>query len=92
MFLYYYFITLIEVFSKKNILDMPKVDCVSAKGAQDSLAKQANVSNVNCKVCFPIDHLTSRNWKRALRKSKKIFAIIIQLQLLLTLLLMGTKK
>lgn len=83
MFLYYYyFITLIEALSRKKILDLPKVDCVSAEGAQDSLTKQANASNVNCKVCFPIDHLTSRNWKWALRKSKKIFAIIIQLQLL----------
>ena len=35
MFLYYYFITLIEALSKKN-LDLPKVDCVSAEGAWDT--------------------------------------------------------
>ena len=37
MFLYYYFITLIEALSKKKNLDLPKVDCVSAEGAWDTL-------------------------------------------------------
>ena len=48
----------------KITLDLPRVDCVSAEGARD--AREAS----EFERSKSLDHLTSSNRKRALRKSK----------------------